>query len=681
MRVAIEPGNTPANEHPFSGPGSQRTTVKRDATAEGSGEQDRVEALVKKDQGSDASSRTERADDGLSLDEEILKALLDGTRQPTVKTYPVDPEVIDGAEDEPNPDPIPDVEYKGSPGDNGAYAYQQQLREVLANSQSVGSKDPFHDFAEQPHQSQQSKQESARQNWTDPGRYLMVDLRLEMGIGEVRGALEHALYASHLTGRTLVLPQFLYFRGCYNPIFCQRATDKVQLDAVYIKNNNRTLRPVTRWPIPLEQIYDLERIKRYADVIMVDDWVQRMISEDVQLAREQDAASANTSGLAWLREHRQYEYHAWRHNELLKQFSNVTVHERNVHSFLYHSINFVVDTVFKGPNSEDDISASSQATVYGHHEFPSRNMNGTGRWTIKDARITGFKETFQDLDERVLYLRGGITEYGKQMLRFSTMEARDAFEDVTTNWVQPSLRIRHAASYLCRNLLKKTNGRTYLGVHFRRGKDFLESYIPNTIGRMNQYRMGLGTRDPRTVLLRINMVLGMDTTVGLFRHEELDEWTAQDQDQSQDKNQGQDGKNKMTKSDGSDKPQQGSGPSVEARDAGQTQFMSGSLRESHFFLATDERDPAVLGQMKDQGAIVIGDLMDEDFIVQNLDWIGFPDFFAYLDQLICVKARMFLGSPMSVFSGAIINQRIGHQRKGRGGNGWLYRNVPLIRNS
>lgn len=63
-------------------------------------------------------------------------------------------------------------------------------------------------------------------------------------------------------------------------------------------------------------------------------------------------------------------------------------------------------------------------------------------------------------------------------------------------------------------------------------------------------------------------------------------------------------------------------------------------RERSFYLATAERDVDILQILRYEGAIVLADLMDDPvFVGEHLDWVGFPDWFAYLDQLICVKAR------------------------------------------
>lgn len=198
-----------------------------------------------------------------------------------------------------------------------------------------------------------------------------------------------------------------------------------------------------------------------------------------------------------------------------------------------------------------------------------------------------------------------------------------------------------------------------------------------TPGDRTRYRLGMGASDVEGALLRINRYLIRDRTMGPFRFEDLHDWRSNWEDETM----------KKTMSESSVDPE----PSIP------DQFS----RDRYFYLATDERDQAYLALMKDPRAMVLGDLITDDFahgkkeMIQSenkelghLDMMGFQEWYGYLDLLVCTKAQAFLGSPMSVFSMAVINQRIvDAKRRSReekrtyldrgGGHGWLFRALPL----
>ncbi|KFH74165.1 hypothetical protein MVEG_01378 [Podila verticillata NRRL 6337] len=485
-----------------------------------------------------------------------------------------------------------------------------------------------------------------------PKRYLMVDFKLEMGIGEVKTAIEHALYAAHLVQRALVLPPSLYFRGCVNERLCNR----MHKEEEFLRQNGEEVVPGKRWAIPIERIYDIKKMRQHVDVVLMDDWVKMMIERERKGTGIEVTAESISSGLEWLKVNRQFTYRAANHDELLRQFTDISFHEQDIYKFLYESMGEVLD-------SRVGFEDNTPGTIYSYPDSFSRNLNFTWRWDINDtgASYIGFVETFAPMEQEVLYLCGGITKYGKQMLKFGTDAARDAFEDVSMEWVQFSSDLRVAADHLIRNLLKFTGGRNFLAVHYRRGLEFLHAEIPGAPVHLQRFRMGLGTWDPRSTLLRINALLMRDRTVGRFQLEDLDEWT-EGVTLNENERERQESQNRIIQDMWDSSPKR------------QTP-LDHSTRERFFFMATDERDLSTLNTIREQGALLLGDLMDEDFVKTHLEMMGFPDWYAYLDQLICIKARSFLGSPMSVFTGSIINQRIRHNRYGRPGNGWLYRPV------
>ncbi|KAF9586311.1 hypothetical protein BGW38_007058 [Lunasporangiospora selenospora] len=219
-----------------------------------------------------------------------------------------------------------------------------------------------------------------------------------------------------------------------------------------------------------------------------------------------------------------------------------------------------------------------------------------------------------------------------------------------------------------------------------------------------QYLMGLGTVDPRSTLLRIGRELAKGGVGSPFQLRSLNNWAIRlcnetvlhRQDISDEHKERQEnaanGREPMTetcKRINSQSLEIIALQKWEAAIRGQGHHLpfEDSIQERYFYMATDEREFATVKFMQSQGAVVVGDLVDDYFGRRYLDMMGFEDWYGYLDQLICVKAKTFLGSPTSVFSGTIINQRVGDMPERRGvqgkggrrgaGNGWLYRPVPF----
>lgn len=114
-------------------------------------------------------------------------------------------------------------------------------------------------------------------------RFLVVDMKLERGIGEVKVQLEYAVYAARQSERSLFLPRFLYFRGCVNGMLCERSLFPKTIlwpftlaGAMGNGANDapRSLKP--RYVVPIERIYDIPNIQQYIDVKPIEEWIQLM---------------------------------------------------------------------------------------------------------------------------------------------------------------------------------------------------------------------------------------------------------------------------------------------------------------------------------------------------------------------------------------------------------------------
>ncbi|KAF9940366.1 hypothetical protein BGZ67_007843 [Mortierella alpina] len=551
------------------------------------------------------------------------------------------------AEEDLNPsmDGVSDPEWVRPYHDGPGYFHNTEQEQI-----TLGADEDVNSPVPSPHKPKGNGKEPAVS--TDPKKFLLVDFNMAKGIGEVRAAIEGAVYFAYLTKRTLVLPPLIYFRGCKNAMLCKISAKEEDL-FTHDEGEGIIRRP--RWAVPFERIYDVEKMRKHIGAVLMDDWVKMMIERE-QKAGEGEDPKPITSGLQWLKDNRQFQYSAAHNDDLLKQFKDVSLHEQNIQTFLYQPQGTILE-------SRVGFDESKPAKVYGYPDTFNRNYNMTWNWDFgpSQTKFIGIAEHFATIDQEVLYFSGGITKWNKVLTNFGSEAGRDAYEDVAAKWVQFSTEIRTAADYLVRNLLKYTGGRSYVAVHYRRGPEFLHAQIPHATGNLANYRLGLGTKDIRSPLLRINSLMMKDHSANTFPLQDLDEWT-EGVDLPKTDREAQNTQTQLIQR------------MLDATPRYQTP-MDHATRERYYFMATDEKDLGILETMHEQGALLMGDLLDDHFVQQHMEWMGFQDWYGYVEQLICVKARTFLGSPMSVFSGTIMNQRIQNNRYGRLGNGWLYRPV------
>jgi hypothetical protein len=96
-----------------------------------------------------------------------------------------------------------------------------------------------------------------------------------------------------------------------------------------------------------------------------------------------------------------------------------------------------------------------------------------------------------------------------------------------------------------------------------------------------------------------------------------------------------------------------------------------------FYMSTDETSPVVLDYFQSLGAILFEDLLDPTFESRFGNLIVFDDWIGLVEQLICARAGMFVGTMSSSFSSGILNLRLedeGVDGEGEGRKfGYLYR--------
>jgi hypothetical protein len=84
----------------------------------------------------------------------------------------------------------------------------------------------------------------------------------------------------------------------------------------------------------------------------------------------------------------------------------------------------------------------------------------------------------------------------------------------------------------------------------------------------------------------------------------------------------------------------------------------------HFFLTTNDHSKETLAAMREIGAVTWDDIRVISEVKSLLEafpsvrpMTGFNDYVGFIEQMLCVHARTFIGSRCSSFSGQILNLR------------------------
>jgi len=225
--------------------------------------------------------------------------------------------------------------------------------------------------------------------------------------------------------------------------------------------------------------------------------------------------------------------------------------------------------------------------------------------------LRGLQEDYGHLTADVVLLAGDVHYERKPgCLRFSTDANRDLFSRLVLYHVRATHSVYELASKLATRMKEKTGGRMWLSAHMRRG-DFvrvhwaMEGTVEAHLSRIKD-RLAMGRdvlRELRENELAIYDIPGVTTP----------DRTVLDLDPPQD----------------TDK----------------------------FFLSTDERDPANLAYLADNGAILVSDLLTMD----DRRAFGWPllltDVLGLVEQAVLARSYYLYAHAMSSYAGGAINMR------------------------
>ncbi|KAF9029131.1 hypothetical protein BDZ89DRAFT_950792 [Hymenopellis radicata] len=477
------------------------------------------------------------------------------------------------------------------------------------------------------------------------------DWDLGLGWNNMRYIIETALLQARLLNRTLILPSFVYARGCqYEYHVCGDYAPMVNKGDAVGSDEWREL-PIEQqmaWMIPIEIMLNITHLRETHPVITTTDYL---------LLHGYDPSEENTSGY-WKRT----EYHTranvitgtvpsfyaienpWYDPEGTIRVDTIPeamqARADNHSRVLDGSIDSKLrqrlpegksilewDTVQSALNSTDEaelergVVAGGWEVLYTYDSIVGLDYNKAVVSPIKQiaplSTIHSFDQ-FGNQTQDVILMAGGV-HYGRKpgSMLFTTREAQDEFARIVMYDMKRIDPLLDLAETLVERMYEITEGRQWMAVHMRRGDFVRYGWVMESTPEAHMSRVIRHLDEGREILSSLNVSDSLRTydVPGL------------------------------------------SGPNDD------TIKHPPSLADDWFFVATDERDPKVLDYFRGEGAVFMDDIMtiaDRRAFgeVSDVSWaLMISDVRALVEQVILSRAAFFYGHAMSSVPGGVLNLR------------------------
>lgn len=491
------------------------------------------------------------------------------------------------------------------------------------------------------------------------------DYSLWLGWNNMRYIIETALAHGRILNRTTVIPSFVYARACeFNIHTCAAWATMVNRGDAVGSDEWRVL-PIEQqmaWKIPISLMFNLTHIRETHSVITVSEFLRlHNISSDVETgpgnwdtdAYHHISSTGRHEPSLHVIENDWYdpgdivrvdripddmrERGGWTPEGGDRSRAQTGTWSTTTDTSVYHALmdlvpskrwpvlsrNDVRMVVEDGERITSQSSDEEIAAVLRENGFePLYTYDGAaGMEAVKDVvlpileaapreRIQGFYEDFSNISAKVLLLRGEIHWDRKPGgLFFTTADSRARFTQTVLYDIRLTENIIDLAWKLRDRMLAVNDGRLWMAGHMRRG-DFVRL----------QWAM---EADFRTHLARIKRNLDEGRHVLESIH----------------------GGNVSTYDVPDVKPDFS------------LSYLDPPLPDDKYYIATDERDPGNLAYLREQGAILISDLLTfEDR--REFGWaIMLTDVLALLEQSLLSHAAYFYAHAFSSVAGGVMNLR------------------------
>ncbi|KAG9038130.1 hypothetical protein FRB95_002570 [Tulasnella sp. JGI-2019a] len=484
--------------------------------------------------------------------------------------------------------------------------------------------------------------------------YLARDYSLGLGWNNMRYIIESALIQATLLNRTLVLPSFVYARSCEWDIHvCASFTTMVNRgDAIgWGEWRDLPMEKQMGWRVPMSMMLDLPHLRSKYNVLVLDEYLRYhgmdpgkewsngawhrsdYLGKDMTIFVVRNT-EYDPEGMVRVDDKKalfeRMEGHGEHNHRKTRRAMPAIPGEGPLHDRLVSAIgnelvmdwykaqgavySFVNDT-WNAEEVEDVLWKNGWATL---HTFAGalgmdylKSVVEPIRQITPISRISGWVDDYSHITDDILVIEGEIHLNRKPGgMRFSTLKGRDDFARGAVWGLRPTQRVRDLAAKVHDRMKDKVGGRMWVAGHMRRG-DFVTTgwAMESTIEAHFQ---------------RIKSRLGAGRLALATLHRDRNLRTYDVPDVVVDENQ---------------------------------LLYDPPLDNDPFFLATDERSPEGLKYIKENGAILIDELITTEDR-REFGWgIMLTDVLALVEQSVLARSYYFYAHAMSSVAGGAINLR------------------------
>ncbi|KAG8903163.1 hypothetical protein FRB99_003664 [Tulasnella sp. 403] len=471
--------------------------------------------------------------------------------------------------------------------------------------------------------------------------YFSRDFSLGLGWNNVRYIIEQALVQGTLLNRTVVLPSFVYARSCEWEIYsCAAFAPMVNRgDAIgWQEWRHLPIEKQMGWRVPLDVMIDLPHLRKTHNVLLISEYLRlKGMDPNIEWSNgawhRTDYLGDNPKATLQVVPNGEYDP-----STILRVDNKKALEAAGVSSEgrgpVYQKLVALQGTksvldwqetrvalADHLKDSKDDAELEKLLADNGYatlHTFAGalgmdylKSVVEPIKQVAPLSRLRGWVDDYDQVDADILVLEGE-THLGRKPggMRFTTVSARDDFARAVLHSLHPVAKVRDLAQKIYERMRAKVDGRMWMAAHMRRG-DFV------TIGwAMEKTLQGHFQR------IKDRLSDGRQVLETIVREQKIDTFDVPDvvPDQS-------------------------------------LLALPPPNPNDPFFLATDEREPQSLKYIKENGGVLIGDLLT----VEDRQQFGWPimltDVLALVEQAVMSKGHYFYAHAMSSVAGGAVNMR------------------------
>ncbi|KAH7882455.1 hypothetical protein F5I97DRAFT_1817012 [Phlebopus sp. FC_14] len=492
------------------------------------------------------------------------------------------------------------------------------------------------------------------------------DYSLWLGWNNMRYIIETALVHGRVLNRTTIIPSFVYARACeFNIETCAAFATMVNRGDATGSDEWRHL-PIEQqmaWRIPISLMFNLTHLQQSHSVITVSDYLRlHNISSDVETSAGpwdigiyhlRDASGSPQPSLhviqnSWydpddiIRVDRisadMRRRGGWRSEGGDSSRGQVGSWDDTSDSEIYHALMDVLPggkpllswgdvrrVVEDGESITPESSDEAVGDVLRENGFEVLYTyeGAAGGEAVKDVilpirmsvprhRMRGLYEDYRNITSRVLLLRGEVHNGRKPGSLYFTSEAsRSRYSQTVLYDMRLTDNVLDLAEQLKERLLTLNGGRLWMAAHMRRGDFARLNWVMEADFKQHLERIKRHLREGRDIL--ISMHGGVAGTYNV--------------------------------------PDATPDLSLVSLDPPEP--------DDKYYIATDERDPENLQYLREQGAVLITDLLTKDDRIKFGWSIMLTDVLSLLEQATLSRAAYFYAHALSSVAGGVMNLRAG----------------------